>query len=88
LIPISWDHSKVDGFTGQINLVENHGFSAFVVMAHASAIFSPPGNGGILVEPREGDFRIDHDQKFNSRANVQYTFSKPIGGVGSSHLAV
>jgi hypothetical protein len=49
------------------------------VMAHTSAIFSPPGNGGILLEEATGDFRIDHDQKFNSTANFQYTFIKPIG---------
>jgi hypothetical protein len=79
VFPISWDHSKIEGFTGRINLVEHHGFSAFVVMAHTSAIFSPPGNGGILVEPGDADFRIDHDQKFNSTANFQYVFSKPLG---------
>ncbi len=79
VFPISWDHSRIDGFTGRINLVEHHGFSAFVVMAHTSAIFSPPGNGGILVEPGDADFRIDHDQKFNSTTNFQYVFSKPLG---------
>jgi hypothetical protein len=79
VFPISWDHSKIDGFTGRVNLVEHHGFSAFVVMAHASAIFYPPGNGGILVEPGDAPFRIDHDQKFNSTANFQYVFNKPLG---------
>jgi Carboxypeptidase regulatory-like domain len=79
VFPISWDHSKLDGFTGKVNLVQHGGFSAFVVMAHTSAIFSPPGNGGILLEEATGDFRIDHDQKFNSTANFQYIFSKPIG---------
>src|SRR6185503_13283888 len=79
VFPISWDHSKIDGFTGKINVIEHRGFSAFVVMGHTSAIFSPPGNGGILLEEATGDFRIDHDQKFNSTANVQYTFIKPIG---------
>jgi hypothetical protein len=79
VFPISWDHSRIDGFTGKINLIEHGGFSAFVVMAHTSAIFSPPGNGGILLEEATGDFRIDHDQKFNSTANLQYIFIKPIG---------
>ncbi len=79
VFPISWDHSKIDGFTGKINFIERRGFSAFVVMAHTSAIFSPPGNGGILVEEATGDFRIDHDQKVNSTTNLQYTFIKPIG---------
>ena len=54
--PVSWDHSRIDGFTGRINLVEHGGFSAFVVMAHTNAIYSPPANGGILVEPPEGRF--------------------------------
>jgi len=78
--PIAWDHSKLDGFTGRINLVDHKGFSAFVVMAHTNAIFSPPGVGGILLESSSGDFRIDHDQKFNSTANFQYAFNKAIGG--------
>src|SRR4029079_18313128 len=77
--PVAWDHSRINGFTGRINLVEHGGFSAFVVMAHTSAIYSPPGNGGILLEEGDADFRIDHDQKFNSTANVQYTFIKPSG---------
>jgi hypothetical protein len=76
---VAWDHSKIDGFTGRINLVEHHGFSAFVVMAHTNAIYSPPGVGGILLEQPEGDFRIDHDQKFNATTNLQYVFEKRTG---------
>ena len=79
VFPVAWDHSKIDGFTGRINLVEQHGFSAFVVMGHTNAIFSPPGVGGILLEEASGDFRIDHDQKFNSTTNVQYVFDKARG---------
>jgi hypothetical protein len=48
-------------------------------MAHTNAIYSPPGTGGVLLNPPAGDFRIDHDQKFNSTTNIQYTFSKPLG---------
>jgi hypothetical protein len=77
--PIAWDHSRLNGFTGRINLVEHKGLSAFVVMAHTNAIFSPPGVGGILLEQPGGDFRIDHDQKFNATTNVQYIFDKSRG---------
>jgi len=77
--PVAWDHSRIDGFTGRLNLVEHHGFSAFVVMAHTNAIYSPPGVGGILLEQPDGDFRIDHDQKFNATTNVQYVFEKRTG---------
>jgi hypothetical protein len=76
VFPVSWDHSRINGFTGRVNLIEHRGFSAFVVMAHTNAIFSPPGTGGILLEAAEGDFRIDHDQKFNATTNLQYVFDK------------
>ncbi|HMB80085.1 MAG TPA: TonB-dependent receptor, partial [Vicinamibacterales bacterium] len=79
VFPVSWDHSRINGFTGRVNLVEHGGFSAFVVMAHTNAIFSPPGVGGILLEVPDGDFRIDHDQKFNATTNLQYTFDKAHG---------
>ena len=79
VFPVAWAHSNIDGFTGKVNLVEHGGFSAFVVMAHTNAIYSPPGVGGILLEQPGGDFRIDHDQKFNSTTNLQYVFEKRVG---------
>ena len=77
--PVSWDHSKLDGLIGRVNLVEHNGFSAFTVLGHNNAIFHPPGTGGILLEQPEGTFRIDHDQKFQQTTNVQYVFNKPLG---------
>jgi len=79
VFPVAWDHSRLDGFTGRVDLIEHGGFSAFVVMAHTNAIYSPPGVGGILLEAPEGDFRIDHDQKFNATTNLQYVFEKTMG---------
>ena len=86
--PVAWDHSRIDGFTGRVNLVEHGGFSAFVVMAHTNAIFSPPGVGGILLEQPEGDFRIDHDQKFNATTNLQYVVCKARRRLGGALMAV
>jgi hypothetical protein len=83
VFPVSWNHSRIDGFTGRLNVVEHGGFSAFIVMAHTNAIFSPPGAGGILLEDPPGDFRIDHDQKFNSTVNLQQTFEKTHGVWGA-----
>jgi hypothetical protein len=80
VFPISWAHSHTYGFAGRVNLVEHRGFSAFVVMATTNAIFSPPATGGILIATPPGDFRIDHDQKFNSTTNLQYAFAKSVGG--------
>ena len=81
--PVAWDHSKLYGLTGRINLVQHGGFSAFTVMGHTNAIFSPPGTGGILLEEPVGDFRIDHDQKFQQTTNIQYEFLKSIGAWGA-----
>ncbi len=78
--PISWAHSHVYGLTGRLTLLEHRGFSAFVVAATTNAIFSPPGTGGLLLEQPPGDFRIDHDQKFNATTQVQYVFNKALGG--------
>jgi hypothetical protein len=77
--PVSWDHSKLNGIVGRVTLVERKGFSAFTVFGHTNAIFSPPGTGGILTEAPPGDFRIDHDQKFQQTTNAQYVFDKARG---------
>ena len=88
VFPVAWDHSRINGFTGRVNLVEHGGFSAFVVMAHTNAIFSPPGVGGILLEQPAGDFRIDHDQKFNATTNLQYIVRQAHGAWAALSLAV
>ncbi len=77
--PVSWDHSKIDGITARLDLVQHGGFSAFTVIGHTNAIFSPPGTGGILLGVPPGDFRIDHDQKFQQTTNLQYAFVKRVG---------
>jgi hypothetical protein len=79
VFPVAWDHSNINGFTGRVNVVEHNGFSAFVVMAHTNAIFSPPAAGGVLLDAPPGDFRIDHDQKFNATTNLQYVVEKTRG---------
>jgi hypothetical protein len=81
--PIAWDHSKLYGLTGRINLVQHGGFSAFTILGHTNALFFPPGTGGILLEEPGGEFRIDHDQKFQQTTNIQYQFLKSIGAWGA-----
>ncbi len=81
--PVAWDHSRIDGFTGRVDLVEHRGFRAFVVMAHTNAIYFPPGVGGVLLSPpcdTPGcSFRIDHDQKFNATTNLEYVLNRRAG---------
>jgi len=81
--PVAWHHSHIDGFTGRADLVEHHGFRAFVVLGHTNAIYFPPGVGGVLLQaPCEQpgcSFRIDHDQKFNATTNVEYVLNRSVG---------
>jgi hypothetical protein len=81
VFPISWDHSRINGVTGRLNLVEHGGFSAYTVFGHTSAIYSNPENGGILFNSplASGDFAIDHDQKFQETTNFQYVFDRTHG---------
>jgi hypothetical protein len=53
------------------------------VIAHTNAIVSPPGLGSILLEEATGDFRNEHDQKFNSTTKLQYVFNRAIGAWGA-----
>ncbi len=87
VFPVAWDHSRINGFTGRVDVVQHAGFSAFVVMAHTNAIYYPPGVGGVLLSPPCDTpgcaFRIDHDQKFNATTHMQYTFEPRTGAWAS-----
>lgn len=82
VFPIAWSKSHVYGFAGRLTLLEHRGFSANLVMATTNAIYSPPSTGGIQPPLITNDFRIDHDQKFNSTVNLQYAFARPFGAWG------
>ncbi len=86
--PVAWDHSKIDGFTARLNLVEHRGFSAFTVMGHTNAIFSPPGTGGILLEaPRR---RLPHRPRSEVSTDDEpaVRVHQAAGGLGGAVLAV
>jgi hypothetical protein len=72
--PVEWHNSKIPGFTGRVNLTNFHGFTAYVVMSGVAARFFTPQIGGAGANPLapSGVFRIDHDEKFNETAHLQY----------------
>jgi len=72
--PVEWDRSKIPGFTARTNLTNLHGFTGYVVMSSVAARFFAPQIGGAGENPTapSGVFRIDHDEKFNSTAHLQY----------------
>jgi len=73
--PIEWHNSKIPGFAGRLNIPEYHGFSALMVFSSVAARFFQPqiGGAGSTVATSAGlPFRIDHDEKFNFTAHLQY----------------
>ncbi|MBV9211737.1 MAG: TonB-dependent receptor [Acidobacteria bacterium] len=76
--PISWQQSRLDGFSFRVNLTNYKGLSAFVVGGHTRARFFPPESGGLFFNSDlpVGVFRIDHDQVFEQTTQVQYQFER------------
>jgi len=77
--PIAWHNSKIPGYAIRASVPDFHGLTALVVMSSVAARFFTPQIGGVGAVPNTGEFdvfRIDHDEKFNSTAHVQYQFPK------------
>ncbi|RRA49557.1 TonB-dependent receptor [Acidipila sp. EB88] len=74
--PIDWHNSKIPGFVLSADLVDLHGFTAFVVMSSVAARFFNPQLAGAGATPGNGNgnlpFRIDHDEKYNQTTHLQY----------------
>ena len=71
--PIEWDRSKIPGYAGRLSVPNLHGFSGLVVFSSVAARFFTPQIGGAGAVPSAvGPFRIDHDEKFNTTAHMQY----------------
>jgi hypothetical protein len=83
--PIQWHNSKIPGFAIRTNLTNFHGLTGFVVMSSVSARFFTPQLGGAGSVPAAiGPFRIDHDERFNQTAHLQYQPRKTSPWVGFS----
>jgi hypothetical protein len=82
--PVEWDRSKIPGFTSRVNVTNLHGITAYVVMSSVAARFFTPQVGGAGENPTapSGVFRIDHDEKFNSTAHMQYQPSQRLPWIG------
>lgn len=80
--PISWNKSKLDGFSIRVSSSDLHGFRWYTTLGHTRARYFNPESGGLFfaqVIPT-GVFRIDHDQALQSTTNLQYSFLKKRGG--------
>jgi len=72
--PIEWHNSKIPGYAIRASVPNWHGLTALVVMSSVAARFFEPQIGGVGATPggEKGVFRIDHDEKFNLTAHLQY----------------
>jgi hypothetical protein len=72
--PIDWHNSKIPGFALRVDVPNFHNLSAFVVMSSVAARFFPPqsAGAGATVGGSGYPFRIDHDERYNQNANIQY----------------
>jgi hypothetical protein len=71
--PIEWHNSKIPGYAGRVSVPNLHGFSGLMVFSSVAARFFTPQIGGAGAVPSAvGPFRIDHDEKFNMTAHLQY----------------
>jgi len=72
--PIDWHNSKIPGYAIRVSVPNFHGLTALVVMSSVAARYFPPQVGGLGVTVGQSGsvFRIDHDEKFNSTAHLQY----------------
>jgi Carboxypeptidase regulatory-like domain/TonB-dependent Receptor Plug Domain len=80
--PVEWERAKIPGYAGRVSVPNYHGFSALAVFSSVAARFFTPQIGGAGAVPSVAlaggstPFRIDHDEKFNMTAHVQYQPSK------------
>ncbi|MFZ1141728.1 MAG: TonB-dependent receptor [Candidatus Sulfotelmatobacter sp.] len=76
--PVEWERSKIPGYAGRVSVPNLHGFSALMVFSSVAARFFTPQIGGAGAVPStvlasgSTPFRIDHDEKFNMTAHIQY----------------
>ena len=75
--PIEWHNSKIPGYAVRASIPNFHGLTALVVFSSVAARFFTPQVGGLGTIPATSGsgfvpFRIDHDEKFNMTAHMQY----------------
>jgi hypothetical protein len=79
--PIDWHNSKIPGYALHVEVPSFHNFTAYSVMSSVAARFFPPqvagaGATGGVSQGTVYPFRIDHDERFNQNAHVQYTIAR------------
>lgn len=89
VFPVAFAGAKLRGADFRLDVPERYGFSGYLSLGTAKAVFIPPFTGGLFIDPEvaelvnEGPFRIDHDQKLAAQVGVQYDQRKQGWWVGA-----
>lgn len=82
VFPVAFAGAKLRGVDFRLDVPERRGFSGYLSLGTAKAVFIPPFTGGLFIDPEvaelvnEGPFRIDHDQKLAAQVGAQYNQRK------------
>lgn len=82
VFPVAFAGAKLRGADFRLDVPERRGFSGYLSLGTAKAVFIPPFTGGLFIDPEvaelvnEGPFRIDHDQKLAAQVGAQYNQRK------------
>lgn len=76
--PISWQQSRIDGFSLRVSTPNLKGFQAYTTLGHTRARYFAPEIGGLVFNSSvaPGVFRIDHDQALQQTSNFRYQYKK------------
>ena len=82
VFPLSFSTGKFNGWNVRLDSAPINGFRGFVSAGHTRAIYVPPPTGGLFLDKGAldaitgGPFLIDHDQKLQAQAMLQYEVGK------------
>jgi hypothetical protein len=80
VFPLAFASGDYKGWNARLDLAKTAGFRGFLSVGHTKAIYVPPLQGGLFLDQGAldtitgGPFLIDHDQKLQAQANLQYDF--------------
>lgn len=84
VFPLAFKAGNLSGWNVRADLARTAGLSGFLSLGHTHAEYVPPLTGGLFLDSgaldtiSQGPFLIDHDQKLQAQASLQYN----IGNTG------
>jgi len=80
VFPLAFSKGNLNGWDVRMDLAKTAGFRGFLSLGHTHAEYVPPLTGGLFLDTEAvdsltcGPFLIDHDQKLQGQAALNYDF--------------